>query len=156
MKPFLRIDHVTILVEDLERSVRFYTEKLGFEVRGETPPEGGMKTVFLRSGEAFIDLYGLLEGRPVRRERGEREAGFVHLALKVEDFDETYMELLRRGVEFHIGPLYQPRSGRRIAFFKDPDGNVLHITDGEFPGSCKPSEKLAEAHEAKCSLYRRS
>lgn len=131
MKPFLRIDHVTILVEDLERSVKFYTEKLGFEIRGETPPERGMKTVFLKSGEACIDLYGMVEGKPFRRERHEHEVGFVHLALKVENFDETYKELLKRGVDFHIGPFYQPRSGRRIAFFKDPDGNILHITDGE-------------------------
>jgi catechol 2,3-dioxygenase-like lactoylglutathione lyase family enzyme len=133
MKPFLRIDHVTLLVEDLERSVKFYTEKLGFEVKGETPPERGIKTVFLKSGDACIDLYGFVEGKPIRRERYEHEVGFVHLALKVENFDEAYEELLRRGVEFHIKPFYQPRSGRRIAFFKDPDGNVLHITDGGPP-----------------------
>jgi predicted enzyme related to lactoylglutathione lyase len=47
--------------------------------------------------------------------------------LKVKDFDETYEELIRRGVEFHKA-FFQPKSGRKIAFFKDPDGNILRIT----------------------------
>jgi len=131
MEPFVRIDHVTLLVGDLERSVEFYTKKLGFEIRGEAPPQQGHKTVFLKSGDACLDLYGMVEGKALLRERQEREVGLVHIALKVADFDETYQELVKRGVKFHIEPFYQPRSGRRIAFFKDPDGNVIHITDGK-------------------------
>lgn len=130
MKPFVRIDHVTLLVEDLERSVKFYTEKLGFEIRGETKPEGNRKTIFLRSGDACFDFYGMIEGKPAHHERQENEAGVVHIALKVSDFEETYTELVKRGVKFYIGPFYQTKSGRRIAFFKDPDGNSLHITNG--------------------------
>jgi catechol 2,3-dioxygenase-like lactoylglutathione lyase family enzyme len=131
MKPFVRLDHVTLMVKDLETSIKFYTEKLGFSVHGETPAEDGRKTVFLRSGNACFDLYGMTEETPPSRSRLEDEVGLVHIALKVEDFDETYNELVRRGVRFHIKPFYQPRSGRRIAFFRDPDGNVLHITDGK-------------------------
>jgi len=131
LKPFVRIDHVTLMVKDLERSVKFYTEKLGFSVYGEVTRKDGIKTVFLRSGDAKFDLYGLVSGTLSSRKRQENEVGVVHIALKVEKFDETYEELVRRGVEFHIKPFYQRMSGRRIAFFKDPDGNVLHITDGE-------------------------
>jgi len=129
--PFLRIDHVTLMVRDLKRSVEFYTQKLGFEVRGETPPERNVKTVFLQCGDANLDLYGMVEGEPFVPEHREHEVGLVHIALKVEDVDRVYEELVKRGVGFHIKPFYQPRSGRKIAFFKDPDGNVLHITDGE-------------------------
>ena len=129
--PYLRIDHVTLMVSDLQRSVEFYTSKLGFEVRGETPPERGVKTVFLQCRDANFDLYGMVEGKPSIPEHKEHEVGLIHIALKVEDVDKTYDELVKRGVEFHIKPFYQPRSGRKIAFFKDPDGNILHITDGE-------------------------
>ncbi len=131
MKSFVRIDHVTMMVKDLATSVKFYTEKLGFSVYGETPAEDGRKTVFLRSGNALFDLYGMTEKVPPFRKRLENEVGLVHIALKVEDFQETYKELVEKGVRFHIKPFYQPKSGRRIAFFKDPDDNVLHITDGK-------------------------
>ncbi|MEM2906185.1 MAG: VOC family protein [Candidatus Bathyarchaeia archaeon] len=129
--PFLRIDHVTLMVKDLKRSVEFYAGKLGFQVRGETTPEKGVKTVFLQCRDANFDLYGMVEGQPYIPERKEHEVGLVHIALKVEDVDKVYEGLVKRGVEFHVKPFYQPRSGRKIAFFKDPDGNVLHITDGE-------------------------
>lgn len=129
--PFLRIDHVTLMVKDLSKSVEFYKEKLGFEVRGETVPEKGVKTVFLQCKDANFDLYGMVEGKPHVPEHAEHEVGLVHVALKVHDVDDVYAELVERGVEFHIKPFYQPRSGRRIAFFRDPDGNVLHITNGK-------------------------
>jgi len=119
------------MVKDLRRSVKFYTEKLGFQVRGETTPENGVKTVFLQCRDANFDLYGMVEGQPSVPERREHEVGLIHIALKVEDVDRAYDELVTRGVEFHIKPFFQPRSGRKIAFFKDPDSNILHITDGE-------------------------
>lgn len=46
----------------------------------------------------------------------------VHIAFKTKNFDQTYEELIKRGADFHIKAFFQPKSGRKIAFFKDPDG----------------------------------
>jgi len=81
--------------------------------------------VSLESGNAIIDLYG---NGILSHQRQEKEVGVVHIALKTKNFDETYEELIKRGVNFHIKAFFQPKSGRKIAFFKDPDGNILHIT----------------------------
>lgn len=123
LEPFARLDHVTLQVEDIPRSIKFYTEKLGFMIHEETRDSNAY--VSLTSGDAIIDLYG--NGTPGHLRQG-KEVGVVHIALKTRKFDETYEELVERGVDFHIKAFFQPKSGRKIAFFRDPDGNVLHIT----------------------------
>jgi catechol 2,3-dioxygenase-like lactoylglutathione lyase family enzyme len=110
-------------VEDIPRSIKFYTEKLGFTVNEKTRDNDEYASV--ECDDAIIDLYGKGTARQLRQ---EKETGLVHIALKVKDFDATYEELIRRGIEFHIKAFFQPKSGRKIAFFKDPDGNILHIT----------------------------
>ena len=103
MKPFLLIDHVTLLVRDLDKSIEFYSGKLGFEVYGETISRG-RKIVFLKSGDVRIDLFGALNNEKASQKRPKQGIGIVHVALKVADFDETYDELVKRGVDFHIKP----------------------------------------------------
>lgn len=123
MELFVRIDHVTLQVHDLRRSIEFYTQKLGFNVNEKVKQVKDY--VSLTSGNAIIELYG---GGTVGPERQEKGVGMVHIALKTASFDETYETLVKRGVEFHIKPFRQSMSGRKIAFFKDPDGTALHLT----------------------------
>jgi catechol 2,3-dioxygenase-like lactoylglutathione lyase family enzyme len=55
--------------------------------------------------------------------------GWDHLALEVEDIDAAYAELSAAGIPFHVPPEDFPEEAPsvRIAFFKDPDGNVLEL-----------------------------
>jgi len=125
LKPFVKIDHVTVQVEDIERSVKFYKEKLGFEL-DHGDPNSGSKYCSIKSGGVMLELYGLGKKPAQPPEKGE--VGVNHIALKVEDINEAYAELQKRGISFHIPLFFQPNSGRWIAFFRDPDGIVLHIT----------------------------
>lgn len=119
------LNHVAIAAQDFERSVRFYTDTLGFPTEKTFDlPHRGMKIVFVRAGNASIEIFGYTEG-PIEPPppTGERQAGMRHIALLVDDVEETYKKLKKRGVEF----VREPRRG--LATFKDPDGIVIELTE---------------------------
>ena len=119
-----KIGHVVLNVADLERSVRFYTEVLGFSVSDVYPEEmmpGGM--VFMRFG---TDHHGVaLVGAP---HQGE-DSGLHHLAFEVATLDEVFRA--RDHLRKHGAPIDfegRRRAGVQIAVeFRDPDGHRLEI-----------------------------
>ncbi len=121
------VDHVAILCRDLEKSVEYYTKKLGFSVmlRTETPT---LNVVFVEANQAKLELFGAREGVPTTPSLKETDIGLKHIAFLVDDVDKAYKELSRKGVKFTSEPRATARGGHKIAFFNDPDGNVLQIT----------------------------
>jgi glyoxylase I family protein len=134
------IHHLRLAVTDVQRSVAFYTEVLGFEVALDAPPppddehhealadslQGG---VILMHDGMFIGL------RPVDAERaGDRfdplRVGLDHLSFSVPsraDLDAATRLLDERGVEH--GPIRQLVSlGLSFLAFFDPDGIALELT----------------------------
>jgi catechol 2,3-dioxygenase-like lactoylglutathione lyase family enzyme len=109
----------TVLVTDLEQSVRFYRDMLGFyEI------DGGPDTVILASGDTRVVLVTAPELTPVK-------SRLVHLNLEVGDVEAVYQELKIRGVRFTYPPRVVNR-GERLelvaAAFKDPDGHGIAVT----------------------------
>ncbi|GIH11343.1 hypothetical protein Rhe02_94100 [Rhizocola hellebori] len=109
----------TIMVTELDQSMRFYRDMLGFyEI------DGGPDTVILASGDTRIVLVAAHDQAPVNRR-------LVHLNLEVGDVDAIYQELKIRGVRFTYAPRVVNR-GERLelvaAAFKDPDGHGIAIT----------------------------
>jgi catechol 2,3-dioxygenase-like lactoylglutathione lyase family enzyme len=110
---------ITILVTELDRSLEFYRDMLGFfEI------DGGAESVILASGDTRIVLVTAQELSPVHKR-------VVHLNLEVGDVDAVYEELKVRGVRFTYAPRVVNR-GERLelvaAAFKDPDGHGIAIT----------------------------
>ena len=127
----LRFDHVAITVQDMERSVAFYRDLLDFEVLGQLFLEGGaIKLVFLRSGGGCVELF---EYRDQRAETAvgvpDTVGGFKHLALQTDDVDGVAARLKAADVDFTLEPLDAVGSVR-LAFFRDPDGNLLELVSG--------------------------
>ena len=58
-------------------------------------------------------------------------AGLRHLALTVADFPGVYARLKEKGVNFLTEA--QTSKGNSLAFFTDPDGNILHLLHRETP-----------------------
>jgi len=129
--PAIRFDHVAITVRHMERSVAFYRDLLGFEVLGQLlVDEGRQKLVYLRSGGAYVELF---EFRDHDAETAvgvpDTVGGFKHLALQTDDVDAVAARLKAAGIEFTVEPL-DAEGGVRLAFFRDPDGNLLEIVSG--------------------------
>ncbi|MFF2994333.1 VOC family protein [Streptomyces sp. NPDC057950] len=131
-----RTGHVGLNVTDLDRSLAFYRDVLGFALLtegkdGKDGEEGERRYAFLGSSDG--------DGRPVltlwqqaRSTYGEDRAGLHHLALEVDSIDEvrTYETALRdRGVTFAHEGVVAHREGSASGgiFFHDPDGTRLEI-----------------------------
>ncbi|MGW3630523.1 VOC family protein [Streptomyces sp. NPDC005122] len=139
-----RTGHVGLNVTDLDRSLAFYRDVLGFALLAEGREEG-RGYAFLGSSDG--------DGRPVltlwqqaRGPYGEDRAGLHHLALEVDSIDRvrTYETALRdHGVTFAHEGVVAHREGSASGgiFFHDPDGTRLEIyapTGAE--GAPAPSE----------------
>lgn len=120
-----RLGHVVLNVSDLERSVAFYTQVLGFQVSDVYPEEmmpGGM--VFLRCNPDHhgIALIGTLDQASPNRE-------LHHLAFEVATLDEVVRaraHLRAKGATIDFDG--RRRAGCQIAIeFRDPDGHRLEI-----------------------------
>jgi catechol 2,3-dioxygenase-like lactoylglutathione lyase family enzyme len=125
----MRIQHVGLLVSDLERSRRFYAEALGLE-EVPRPSSFVFAGTWFRFGGTEIHLLtesdttgtaGVLDPGPSAR------AGLAsHLALEVDDLAAACGRLAEHGVDLVGGPM--PRGdGVTQVFFRDPDGYVLEL-----------------------------
>ena len=126
MKDDVVLDHVLIVVKDLERSIEFY-RLLGFE-HLETIQRPKDRVSVMKLGAVKIELMHQKEGsetyRPARK---LTDIGFRHIGFKVDDVEEVYNKL-KGVIEFDSPPVsIAGREGRLTVFFKDPDGVELHL-----------------------------
>jgi lactoylglutathione lyase len=122
------ISTVSVVVSDQDRSLAFYTEKLGFELLMDAPM-GQSRWIQLAPKGAKT---GLVLGKPTEDmppEIYERTksmlGGFTNFIFNVDDMQATYAELTARGVEFVDKPAQQPWGW--WATIKDPDGNIIGL-----------------------------
>jgi glyoxylase I family protein len=123
------IDHVVLLVDDMQRASDFYTEVLGCTVDNDLP-QYGMRQ--LRAGAALIDLVdvGSPEGAWAQPEvAGGRNVDHVALALRPADPEAVRRHLIENGVEIieegdRVGAL-----GDTLSFYvRDTSGNQIELS----------------------------
>lgn len=120
-----RIHHVAIIVSDYPKSRAFYVDKLGFEVvRENYRPARRDYKLDLRLGDAELEIFGIPQS-PERPSYPEAR-GLRHLAFQVDDVDLAVEWLKARGIECEAVRLDE-FTGKRMTFFKDPDGLPLEI-----------------------------
>ena len=138
------IHHVAISTPDLERSLAFYRDLLGFEVvfGGEWQPgtaaadvitglkDSSARQVLLKGRNAYMELfeYHAPVPRPGDPDRPVCDHGITHLCIDVEDLDAEYARLSEAGMPFH-GPPQDLGGGVRTIYGRDPDGNVVEIQE---------------------------
>ena len=112
------IDHVAIVVRDLEATIALYTKTLGFsEVYREIVPDQGIEAVGLRTGDAMIELLRPLdETSAIARFRGEAETKLHHTAYRVSDIRAELGRLKAAGVRLIDEEPRRGAHGNTIAF----------------------------------------
>ncbi|WP_433590297.1 SMU1112c/YaeR family gloxylase I-like metalloprotein [Nocardia sp. CA-145437] len=122
----LRIHHVAIIASDYEKSKSFYTEILGLRVLAENyrAERRSYKLDLALPDGGQLELFSFPEPPP-RPSRPEA-AGLRHLAFVVPNVGEALAELRGRGVVVEEERVDE-YTGKRFAFFVDPDGLPLEL-----------------------------
>ena len=112
------IDHIAIVVADLDASLALYTQTLGFSVvYREIVADQGVETVGLRIGDAVVELLRPLDpGSPVARFRGEAPSKLHHTAYRVDDLAAELARLTAAGVRLIDTEPRRGAHGNLIAF----------------------------------------
>jgi len=127
----VEIDHVAVVVKDLEATLRLYTRTLGFkEVYREVIYDQGVEAVGLQAGDAFVELLlPLDEASPIARYRGDAPSRLHHTAYRVPDIEAALAKLRSQGVRLIDERPRKGAHGSLIAFLhpKATDGVLIEL-----------------------------
>ena len=114
-----KIHKIALVTDDVEGSVKFYTETLGLEVIERFPVEDDEDYVFLKAGDMILEL--------MPKKSMEAEEGFHHISFRVDNVDGSVQALKDKGVPIEKEPFDAGDGGIRLAFFKGPNDMLLQL-----------------------------
>jgi catechol 2,3-dioxygenase-like lactoylglutathione lyase family enzyme len=121
-----REPQVNFFVQDVETSVRFYTDLFGFDETFRAPASGPTEFVEVRLGGLTLGLGSIEAARRVHGLDVVPGPPRAEVCLWTNDVDRAHSELVSRGVQSLRGP--HDFGGRlRSAWVLDPDGNPVEI-----------------------------
>ena len=126
---FVGLAHIQIGTKDLEKSIQFYVDNLGFQVtnRSElTRPDGTTKMALVRLGSCILEL-----SQPAKPETVlEKTRGTVgHFAIEVTDIDKAVAAIKAKGITLDrdVFTLENLFGGIRGAFISGPSGESIEL-----------------------------
>jgi catechol 2,3-dioxygenase-like lactoylglutathione lyase family enzyme len=122
----MRLDLITIVVDDYDQAIAFFTGVLGFSLVEDSPSltnDGRPKrwVVVRPPGAETGILLACADGQRQAAAVGNQVAGRVGFFLRVDDFDAAYERMMAANVEFLTSPRTEPYG--RVAVFRDIAGN---------------------------------
>ncbi len=127
----MKVTIISIPVQDQERALKFYTEKLDFIKKKDEPLGGGNRWLTLVSKDWQDGPELLLEPAPNHFEPSKvyqdalREAGIPWTQFEVDSVDAEFNRLSELGVEFSVKPTEM--GNVKFAIFNDTCGNNIQL-----------------------------
>jgi lactoylglutathione lyase len=107
----MKVKYGTIIVADMDESVKFYTEVMGFEIDSKFNLGPGMAITLMKGeGDAMIELI----------KNNENKTGLYSIGMEVKDIKSTVKELRSKGARITMEPV--PITVGTLAFIEDPNG----------------------------------
>jgi lactoylglutathione lyase len=127
MKEIISIGHVALKVKDIEKSLAFYTQKMGFpEMFRLNREDGRVWLVYLRiTDDQYLEIFpeAVQDSAP-----GPENNGINHFCLTVENIENLIRQLSEKDVPLHL-PLKTGADNNRQAWVRDPDGNRIEFME---------------------------
>jgi len=137
------IRHAGIVVNNLDKSLEFYCDILGFEVKKNQLESGkyidlflGLENVRVRTVKLILenqDMIELLYFHNPHKKAGQainiNNIGCTHIALTVDNLQKLYDDLAGEGIEFNNPPTKSRDGKAKVAFCKDPDGTFIELVE---------------------------
>jgi len=138
-----RMDHVGIVVDDLEAATAFFVE-LGMELEGEAPVEGRWVDRVVGLGDVRVDIammrtpdgHGRLElskfhtppATTAQPNAPVNTLGLRSIMFAVDDIDATVAGLRARGAEL-VGEVAQYENSYRLCYARGPEGIIVALAE---------------------------
>ncbi|MEQ9643827.1 MAG: VOC family protein [Alphaproteobacteria bacterium] len=138
-------NHTSFTVSDLDRTIAFYRDALGFELISKAPrdpkairhitgvEDAGVMIAFLQAPGHRLELIEYTSARdPGRVTARPCDVGFCHVAFDVTDIDSALAAAARHDVRPIAEPYVidqGPNTGNRVAYLRDPDGIVVEFIE---------------------------
>ncbi|GAA4272721.1 VOC family protein [Aquimarina gracilis] len=131
--PDLEANFFAVIVEDIEQSINWYSEILGFEILNKVDlPERNLKQANLKRSSILIELIEL--GSAVSHKKllknfpkKTKIKGFFKFGFFVPEFEKWIDFLKKSNVEFNGDIVTDHLTGKKMLIIKDPDGNRIQI-----------------------------
>jgi methylmalonyl-CoA/ethylmalonyl-CoA epimerase len=137
MPKVLKIDHLAILVDDLDAALDFWQAALGMEASqvSEIPAEQA-QIAFLPAGDSLIELVRPTKGDSgLQRYLEKRGPGMHHICLQVDDIAAFLMHLKEKGVQLINEEPRLGEGGRKYAFVHPKSAHGVMIELYELPAT---------------------
>ena len=119
----MSFDHVAFQVSNMDSSISFYTQKLGFKLNSRSVNEEEQEEyAFLEYGNARLELIRDLKEK--YRKPEIKRPYCPHLCLEVENMKQSIETLKKNNIQIIRGPLEAKDEGTWV-YFSDPDNNIL-------------------------------
>jgi len=136
------IRHTGIVVADLETSLHFYRDLLGFRVAKQMKEAGkyidtvlslrNVKVTTVKLSSPSGQMIELLKYHSHAAEQAVREIceiGISHIAVTVDNLDGEYKRLKERGIPFNSSPQVSPDGYAKVAFCRAPEGTFIELVE---------------------------
>ncbi|PVB60752.1 VOC family protein [Labrenzia sp. 011] len=119
------LEHVNVTVSDPAATAKRLEDWFGWKIRWQGPSLGGGTTCHIGNESSYVAAYSPPDatGRAAGDSYSQR-GGLNHIAVVVEDLDETEKRIKSGGYETHSHADYEP--GRRF-YFHDDDGIEFEV-----------------------------
>jgi lactoylglutathione lyase len=138
----LNLRHVGIVVDDLELSMNFYVEKLGFEISKRMDESGSFLDHILGFDDLTVttekmvlgngQMIELLDFHTFKNKTAEKlinDIGLTHIALTVGNLDSIYTDFKSSGINFISDPKVAADGSVKVAFCKAPEGTFVELVE---------------------------
>lgn len=137
------IRHTGIVASDLKKALHFYRDLLGFKIVKDKVESSkyidtilALKDASVRTIKMAADdgnlielLYFQFHSAKPKKDKKIYETGLSHISFTVENIEKEYKRLSRAGVRFNSPPEASPDGYARVAFCKDPEGNLVELVE---------------------------
>lgn len=139
------IRHIGVVITDVEQSLQFYRDALGFEILKQVDESGTCIDNFLNIQNTNVTTIKMIDPNnnilellyfnshpelsDTNKSRRLSEIGCSHFALTVNDLDSLHSRLKEQGIEFNYPPQVSDDGNVKVAFCRDPDGTYIEMVE---------------------------
>ncbi len=137
--------HTGFVVEEMDRSVKFYTEGVGLSIDADMDLSGygleqvvgykdaRIRAVMLKTHDGqILELLQYIEPKGEPREESQQYPrhliGAAHLGFMVDDADDSFKKCIALGGQ-QLNPVVQVLDGLKACYLQDPDGNWIELVE---------------------------